>query len=117
MSNLKVFHLHMVFRDLVARLHVHLSALDICLVEGRGPTTFFFLSTGMVLGIFVVLLVGGVIIQALGWPFVFYIFGKLLASELFINILLRLCVCVYFTEGRESKYKNVREAKYHNKRK
>ncbi|XP_075827113.1 sodium-dependent phosphate transport protein 4 isoform X1 [Microtus pennsylvanicus] len=31
--------------------------------------------SGMVLGIFVVLLVGGVIIQALGWPFVFYIFG------------------------------------------
>lgn len=54
----------------------------------------------MVLGIFVVLLVGGIIIQALGWPFVFYIFGKLLASELFSNVPLRLCICAYFTEGR-----------------
>ncbi|XP_036044362.1 sodium-dependent phosphate transport protein 4 [Onychomys torridus] len=31
--------------------------------------------SGMVLGIFTVLLVGGVISEALGWPFVFYIFG------------------------------------------
>nr|XP_042134196.1 sodium-dependent phosphate transport protein 4 isoform X1 [Peromyscus maniculatus bairdii] len=31
--------------------------------------------SGMVLGIFAVLLVGGVISEALGWPFVFYIFG------------------------------------------
>lgn len=71
----------------------------------------------MVLGVFVILLVGGVIIQALGWPYVFYIFGKLLASELFSNVLLRLCICAYFTEGRESKYKNIRGAKYHNIRK
>ncbi|CAH6806331.1 Slc17a3 [Phodopus roborovskii] len=31
--------------------------------------------SGMILGTFAVLLVGGVIIEALGWPFVFYIFG------------------------------------------
>ncbi|XP_037061784.1 sodium-dependent phosphate transport protein 4 isoform X3 [Peromyscus leucopus] len=31
--------------------------------------------SGMVLGTFAVLLVGGVISEALGWPFVFYIFG------------------------------------------
>lgn len=39
------------------------------------PPPSFCLSTGMVLGIFAVLLVGGVISEALGWPFVFYIFG------------------------------------------
>ncbi|KAL1784367.1 sodium-dependent phosphate transport protein 4 isoform X1 [Sigmodon hispidus] len=31
--------------------------------------------SGMVLGTFTVLLVGGIISEALGWPFVFYIFG------------------------------------------
>ncbi|GAB1298009.1 Solute carrier family 17 (sodium phosphate), member 3 [Apodemus speciosus] len=31
--------------------------------------------SGMILGIFTVLLVGGIISEALGWPFVFYIFG------------------------------------------
>ncbi|XP_021500557.1 sodium-dependent phosphate transport protein 4 isoform X3 [Meriones unguiculatus] len=31
--------------------------------------------SGMILGIFTVLLVGGVISNSLGWPFVFYIFG------------------------------------------
>lgn len=41
MSNLKVLHLHVIFCGLVAHLRVHLSALNICLVEGRGPTTFF----------------------------------------------------------------------------
>lgn len=31
--------------------------------------------SGMTLGVFTVLLVGGIISEALGWPFVFYIFG------------------------------------------
>ncbi|XP_028632137.1 sodium-dependent phosphate transport protein 4 isoform X1 [Grammomys surdaster] len=31
--------------------------------------------SGMILGVFTVLLVGGIISEALGWPFVFYIFG------------------------------------------
>ncbi|XP_032740732.1 sodium-dependent phosphate transport protein 4 isoform X3 [Rattus rattus] len=33
--------------------------------------------SGMILGIFAVLLVGGIISEALGWPFVFYIFGSI----------------------------------------
>ncbi|EGV94299.1 Sodium-dependent phosphate transport protein 3, partial [Cricetulus griseus] len=33
--------------------------------------------SGMILGTFAVLLVGGVISEALGWPFVFYIFGAI----------------------------------------
>lgn len=35
----------------------------------------------MILGLFTVLLVGGIISEALGWPFVFYIFGKLFAGS------------------------------------
>lgn len=80
------------------------------------PPPSFCLSTGMVLGIFAVLLVGGVISEALGWPFVFYIFGKQLASEICSDVLLRLCICVYFPEERGSTYRNVREAKYLNLR-
>ena len=44
------------------------------------PPLSFCLSAGVILGIFTVLLVGGIISEALGWPFVFYIFGKLIAG-------------------------------------
>ncbi|KAM5298341.1 uncharacterized protein ACOB6Z_011757 [Ctenodactylus gundi] len=33
--------------------------------------------SGMILGLFTVILLGGIISQALGWPFVFYVFGSL----------------------------------------
>lgn len=39
------------------------------------------LFAGMILGSFTTILLGGMICQNLGWPFAFYIFGKLLSPQ------------------------------------
>uniref|UniRef100_A0A8C5K6Y9 Solute carrier family 17 (sodium phosphate), member 3 n=1 Tax=Jaculus jaculus TaxID=51337 RepID=A0A8C5K6Y9_JACJA len=50
--------------------------------------------TGMILGIFTVTLMGGIISQALGWPFVFYIFGGLGCVCCFLWF-----ICIYDDPG------------------
>uniref|UniRef100_A0A8C6QC61 Solute carrier family 17 (sodium phosphate), member 3 n=3 Tax=Nannospalax galili TaxID=1026970 RepID=A0A8C6QC61_NANGA len=44
--------------------------------------------SGMILGIFTVLLMGGIISEAIGWPFVFYVFGGVGAVCCFLWIVL-----------------------------
>ena len=39
------------------------------------------LFAGMTLGTFTIILLGGIICQTLGWPFAFYILGKLLSPH------------------------------------
>ncbi|KAJ8790474.1 hypothetical protein J1605_004447 [Eschrichtius robustus] len=49
-------------------------------VAVQSPTAYP-LFAGMMLGSCIAILLGGIISQALGWPFVFYIFGKLLSPH------------------------------------
>lgn len=76
-NDLEVFIFHCAHLcGLVTLLYMHLPICKSVLGGGEEPHSLLSVSTGIPLGMFMAILLGGIISQAFGWPFVFYTSGK-----------------------------------------
>uniref|UniRef100_A0A286XD30 Solute carrier family 17 member 3 n=1 Tax=Cavia porcellus TaxID=10141 RepID=A0A286XD30_CAVPO len=77
-NDLQVFIFHCAHLcGLVTLLYMHLPICKSVLGGGEEPHSLLSVSTGIPLGMFMAILLGGIISQAFGWPFVFYTSGGL----------------------------------------